>query len=622
MKRKLLVLLFTVALLTSPMVVSAAEVEPEFETVVSEPTLTPGAEQQVTIQIRNDAPEEEDFARAARQVEVEAQNSDSGIEVKSGTRLLGTLQDNDLASITVTIEVPADIPGGTHDIPLRVDYRDEGDDKTEFVDAEFRVDERPRFRIESTDSSVPVGGKGSVDVTMTNVGERAAFASAVSLTSTTPDVTFGSASSASRYVGRWKSGETRTVTYDVSVSEGAAVRNYSLSTQVEYEERGGTDGVSRSLRLGLRPLPEQTFQVENVESTFRVGQQGTLSGEIVNTGSLTVQNAVVTFQANSPSVTTGENEYAVGTLEPGDSAEFSFDATLDDSANAGPRQFSLSVNYRNDDDDQLSSAPIDVQAEVGPQQPDFEVQNVESTLRVGEEGTISGEILNTDDSQVTNAVVIFESTSPTVTPVETEYAVGTLGPGESAAFAFDTEISQSADAGPRQFTFRVRYRNTDNVQRTTDQLEVQTEVAEQSPEFDVEPVDATVAAGSGGELRLEVTNTREEVLTDISAKIYAESPLSTSDDEAFIERLEPGETREIVFDVSAGGSALEKTYPMKLDFRYDDSEGDTVISDTYQLPIEVTEQSGGGLPVPVIVGALVVVAAGGYVVYRRRQDGE
>lgn len=617
MQRKLLTIVLTVALLTSAAPVSAAE-DPRFETYVPQETVTPGVEQQLTIQLVNDAEDPEEFAGRANNVKATVRSGDTGIEVKSGTQLLGPMADGDQKQVTVAIDVPADIAGGTHELPIKVEYERNDERETQTVYATVRAEERPRFRIVSTDSTAPVGGQGSVELTVENVGERPAYASELTVSSASPEVTFGGTNQASRFTGEWAPGETRSVTYSVGVAESAGTRNYSLSAQVAYEDSGGNDGQSRSLRLGLRPLPEQTFDVRDLESTLRVGQQGTLEGRIENTGELTARNAVLVFASSSTSATVPEPEYALGTIEPGQATNFSFDVTVDSSANAGPRQFTLRVQYRNEDDDQLQSGPIDVRAQVGPQQSDFEIRNVESSLRVGEEGSLGGEVVNTGSAPVTNAVVVFQSSSQTVTPIETEYALGDLAPGKAASFDFDTEISSSADAGPRQFSFVVRYRNQDNVQRSTGELDVRTDVAPQSEEFDVEPVNASLSAGESGQFRLEVTNTRNETLSDISAKIYTESPLSASDDEAFVEELGPGETTELVFSVAAAGGATAKTYPVKMDFQYDDSDGETQISDTYNVPFRVVEAQGGGLPLPLIAVVVLVIAGGGYYLYRRR----
>jgi len=92
-------------------------------------------------------------------------------------------------------------------------------------------------------------------------------------------------------------------------------------------------------------------------------------------------------------------------------------------------------------------------------------------------------------------------------------------------------------------------------------------------------------------------------------------------DEAFVDELEPGESTEIWFEVSAAPGASVETHPVELDFRYNDERGNDRISDVTQFPIDVTESTDdGGLPITaLVVGLLVVVGVAGTVVWYRRR---
>ncbi len=621
-KNSLTILLVVVLVAGSiPVGTSAAEEleEPHFQTYVPEPKLTPGEDRTLTIQLVNDREDASIRVKDAQNVRATVKSGSTDIDIQSGTQFLGRMGEGNVTPFQVQISVPSDLDGDTYRLPIRIEYEVDGQTETDLEYAELEVDRRSRFEVRESSAQVPVGGKGTIRLEMRNVGDEEASAAAVTLESTSPEITFGEASSASRFVGEWEDDQTKTLEYDVRVSDNAAERSYMLTAQVVYEDESGRELSSKTFRIGVTPLPEQQFAVEEVNSTLRVGQEGTLEGTIVNTGTLTARNAVVVFKPESESVSASETEYAIGTLEPDQSAAFNFDVGIASEADAGPRQFTLQVKYRNEQGDQIVSRDIDVRSRVGAQRPDFTIRNVNSSLRVGSEGTLQGTVHYRGDRPVSNAVVVFESESETVTPIETEYALGRFKPGQSKPFSFDTEISSSADAGPRQFSFAVRYRNPDNVQRTSSTLDVQTRVGQDTPEFDVAGLESNVTVGGNDELRLEVTNNRDETYSDISAKIYTESPLSTSDDEAFIKELEPGESETVVFQISSSGSALEKTYPVKLDFRYDDEEGDTVISDTYQVAVQVSEQSGSSIPLPIVVGVgLLVVVSGGWFYYRRR----
>jgi hypothetical protein len=508
-----LAVLVVLSLLTVPMPVAAQE-DPHFEAYVAENTLTPGEVQTLEVTVVNRPRDLGDGVETARNVKVDFREGGRPFTILSGTKVLGRMPDGVYKTTTLRLKVHEDAPAGRYRIPVDVTHEfDLRDRDVRTTHAVVFIEPRARFRVESTESTVPIDGTGTVTVRMTNVGEETATNAAVTLQSRSADVRFGGSDAASRFVGGWEPNETRVLEYEATASEQAETRNYTLYATVDYDDDDGNPATSRELPLGVTPVPEQTFRVRNVESSLRVGEEATLTGEVVNTG----------------------------------------------------------------------------------------------------------------DRPARNAVVVFQGTTGTISAVESEYALGTLEPGAASRFQFTMEATTEAEAGPRQFTFRVRYRSVDDEQRTSDDLDVQTRVAESRDEFDVGTVNGTVVAGSSGLLQLRVTNTLDEPVTDVSAKLYVEDPITSEDDEAYVDRLAPGQSTTLTFEVGAGGSAIEKSYPVQVDFRYDDADGDTLISDTYQLPVTVeVRERGSALPVPLpLVGvgvALVVVVAG--VLYWRRRGGD
>ena len=196
------------------------------------------------------------------------------------------------------------------------------------------------------------------------------------------------------------------------------------------------------------------------------------------------------------------------------------------------------------------------------------------------------------------------------------------GFAQSAEFAFDIEVSDAAEPGPRQFTLQVQYRDSEGTQQTGDSIDAPVSIANSRDEFAVSAVNGTFKTGNGGTLSLQVTNNRNETVRDVSAKLFLDSPLSSGDDEGYISELAPGETKRVTFDLSVADAAIvNKTYPAEVDFRYETSGGDTLISDTYQVPIETMEAGSGGLPLRTISVAAVVVLLGivGAVFIRRNR---
>ncbi len=665
--KRILAVLIVVSLIVPTTALADVTGSPNLYASTSTNQFSPGEEGTLAVTLRNSGEVDSMSGAAAqsssattavttaRAVRVNVDSGSAPITVKTGAQVVqgGSIPDGQAVPTQFQIAVDQDAKPGTYHLPVHVKYTytsavtNSGNQvtqtKQETLHVTITIKKEPRFEVVSSRANLPVGGSGPVTVRLENVGHATAHNAYVTLQSNNGALSTGSASSAaasqsaasqgaasssgvslggsSTYIGDWKNGETRTITVQSSLASNAEVRSYALQAQVDYQNDNGNASQSGALVFGVTPNGKQSFDVRNAQDSLRVGQQGTLEGTIVNTGESTAHNAVAVLQlSQGANVKPAETEYRLGTIAPGDGSHFSFDLTIPPSASAGPRQYSVVVRYRNDGGDQQTSGSLDVPATVGGKQT-FAVRDVNSTLRVGDTGKLSGYIVNTGESTVHNLVVNFQTQNPNINPDETQYAVGTLKPGEKAPFSFETDVTDSADAGPRQFSLTAQYRDGDNNLHQADSADVKANVAPARDSFGVKGVNATLEQGKDGSLYVTVTNDRNETLSDISAKLFVDSPLSTSNSEAFISKLGPGESQTVLFDLSVGGSAEAKTYPAKVDFKYDLPDGSSRLSKTYQVPIDVTEPSGnGGISPALIVGALIVLAlaAGTYYLYRRR----
>jgi hypothetical protein len=266
------------------------------------------------------------------------------------------------------------------------------------------------------------------------------------------------------------------------------------------------------------------------------------------------------------------------------------------------------VVYENPSGITERSKPLQLAVDVREEQS-FAVREVHSTLSVGDDGTVTATLVNEGPTDVGNAVVVYPSEGRTLSPTETEYAVGDLASGDASTFQFEFDVGEEADAGPRMPSFVVRYRNAGGEVRRSEPIDVPVKVGPEEDPFRVEPVATTVDAGGQTTVELEVTNTGAEPLTDVEAKLFADDPLSSDNDEAFVGQLAPGESTTMTFAVGAAGGIIAKTYPVSVDFTYEDPSGDTELSDTYRVPIDVIEPSDGGVPWPILAGVGVVVVA-------------
>ncbi|REA02049.1 sialidase [Haloferax sp. Atlit-6N] len=398
--------------------------------------------------------------------------------------------------------------------------------------------------------------------------------------------------------------------------------NYQYTYQIsETTQAYSNRETSETFMVEIRVEDRPRFRVLNTSSDVLVGGDGEVSMQMVNIGSEPATDATVSLESSSPDLVFGQSSTAtrfIGEWAPGEEKTVTFDTAA--TADASTSSYALTANVAYEDVDGVPSQSNKLSVGVTPlPEQSFDLSAVETDLRVGAEGRVSGTVTNLGPETANDAVLVFQSSSPNYNVQETEYALGSLEPNESSDFRFDIDVSESADPGSRQLSYYVSYQNGDGDDRKSKTLNTRAEIAEQRDEFTLSTSDATVDIGSSGIVTVELTNNGDETLTNINAKAYASDPLSLSDDEAFIESLEPGESTEIKFQTSVAGSALEKDYPLSVDFQYERPNGDTEISQSYKFPVTAASPDGGsGLSLPIIgIGALLVIG-GAVVIYRRR----
>jgi hypothetical protein len=459
----------------------------------------------------------------ARGVTVDIRDNNTPFDVSTGTVSVGNIPTGTVQSGPISITVPDNIEPGAYTIPVEYEYDytriisydstgAEYNDFTESVSGSItiRVREQAQFEVVDQETTAQIGDTTDISITLENTGTRPASDASVSASSRSDELTFGTGSgSSTAYAGStWEPNEQRTVNYSVALANDATQRAYTLDLNVDYTDTDGIDQTSRTLKAGVPTVSAQDFDVENVESSLRVGKEGRFEATIINQGPQSISAPVATLKSNNQN---------------------------------------LNIN-------------------------------------------------------------------------NPEFALPDIAPGEQARVNYSVDVSSAADAAVQQFNIQVAYDNQNGDRRTSDPIPANARIRQQQDQFTVVPVNETAIAGQETTLKLRVTNNGEEPLRSIEGKAFLDDPLSSSDDEVFIDRLGPGETTNVTVALSVGSGALEKTYPFSIDFQYETADGDTEVSKTYNVPIQVKQvEDDGGLPLPLIGGVAVLVLGGGIVWYTRRE---
>jgi sialidase-1 len=396
---------------------------------------------------------------------------------------------------------------------------------------------------------------------------------------------------------------------------------YQQTFRISYDSTGIEDTQeftrTRSGSITVEIKEDARFEVVGINGTAQVGDDSEVEVSLRNTGTQAARNANVvavsrsaalTFDSASRQAGASESAANVGDWEPGEVQTVTYQTVL--SADASVREYVLDLRVDYEDESGIEQTARSLTAGVDsiPEQS-FALSNVTSSLRVGEEGDIVGTVENEGPQAVNSVVVRYADDVETLVPVERSVAVGALDAGESATFTLPVEVSSEARSGAKSISFDVRYRTADNERRTYDKLDVRATVAPKRNTFDVRLVNRTIEAGGSRVLAVEVTNNLDETVTDVEGRLFANDPLDTGGtDTGYIASLDPGETTTVTFELTAAGSATpNKTYPISFDFRYDDREGNSYLTDTVRVPVDVTAPPEGGLPLVPLGGAAVLV---------------
>lgn len=535
---------------------------------------------------------------------VVVERSGAGLQPRETQFPVGDLAPDETATFRFPADVSGDADPGPQFVGFRVRYRGQGDEvrTSDPLDASVDVAAEQSFRVSVDESSLQVGDTGTVRGVVVNTGERPVENAALVVTDNRSDVRPREAEYA---LGTLRPGERARFEFTADVPRTAGAGPRLLGFRVRYRDDRDDVRLSDTLDARVPVAGERVFELRDVTTDLRVGERGQVRAALVNTGVGTATDATLLYTANgtlqplSPAA-------AAGTLDPGDSTNVSFTFDVPRTADPGQRPLTFRVRYRGRDDELRTSAPLETGVRVAPEQT-FALRNVTSTLRVDDTGSLRAELVNTGAVNASGVVLVVEETATTLVARETEYAVGSLAPGETAPVSFRADVTADAEPGPRLVTFRVRYRGQADRLQQSDPLDARVAVAPERDEFRVTPVNATVPVGGSTVVTLRVENRESEPLRDVRARLFVDDPLSTDDEEAFVPRLGPGETETLRFSVAAGGGATPKTYPLLVDFSYRDASGDSVLSDTYFVPVTVTERPPRRLPFGLSVGAIAVV---------------
>lgn len=236
---------------------------------------------------------------------------------------------------------------------------------------------------------------------------------------------------------------------------------------------------------------------------------------------------------------------------------------------------------------------------------DDEIDNdVESYGNTTTLSMVSQELLS--DRKITTANSITAVLSPTNpnAPFEIEadtLLLGSLNSGKSLEepAQFPIKIYDNAKAGTYELELYMTYRYQKDSAVTppygdtfywyeeANDSAILTIVIEEEPYFKINRTDANLTAGEEGFVNVTYTNMGDVVAYECIARISVVEPFSTTDDQAYLGNLEPGESKTALFKVDVEEDATPKTYSINSEVKYEDVNDDIQYSKLLKAVVDV-----------------------------------
>ncbi|WP_122088121.1 COG1361 S-layer family protein [Halalkalicoccus subterraneus] len=518
----------------------------------------------------------------------------------------------------------------------------------------------PEFEAYTPDNTVEPGEDTSIAVTLENQGsidtdgEDAEEQAVTEARDVTAELGTGDApisvSTAETRVGTVPQGLTTTESFGITVDGDATPGTYEVPVELTYTYTPEVDGddeadeITTTETVTTEIVVEESsqFAIEGATSDVNVGSSTESQIDITNTGPEDASEAVVTLEAPDTGldITSQSTDIYIGDWAAGETEAIDFVAELDEDALPQDYTIYATVEYLDENGNEQTSRQLRTGIPTSEGQ-EFSVDGVDSELWVGEDGQMTGEITNDGPNTAENVVVTLGDgggggdgqlggilsgigggdssvgLSENINPRETQYTVGTLESGESASFEFPLAVSSEAEAGTQTVQLNTRYRNPGGDVQTADPIDATIDVEGEREIFALEAGtsadgnetlgNATFDPGTTDTLEIRVTNDYDQTLTNVRAQTFVDDPLAIADGEAFVPEIEPGETEVLRFDLEVTDGADPQTYPVEMDFQYDDEENSGQLSSTYRVPVTVNEPADDGLPWLLVVVGLVVV---------------
>ncbi|MEM1579071.1 MAG: S-layer protein [Archaeoglobaceae archaeon] len=299
--------------------------------------------------------------------------------------------------------------------------------------------------------------------------------------------------------------------------------------------------------------------------------------------------------------------YYIGDLKPGEVKKAQFHISLD-VASGGVYPVKAKLVYTDEYGNLKESDPVTFGIKI-LSKPQISVISTESSVYVNSKGDLIIEMISNANLQDASARI---SVSAPISALSTECYIGDIEAGKNFSAVFRLKASNEAKATKYPAEIYLKFKAGEEYIET-DAVKIGIEV---KPEIEFEVLGIPeIFAGEEKIIQFGVKNLGTAEVKDATARLFAVSPFSSSDDTAFIGALKPGEVANVSFKVMVERDATPKLYALNLEVKYRAENGEWIISKPSKAVINVKSMPANYLLYLIVIVAIV----GGAIYYLRKR---
>jgi hypothetical protein len=316
--------------------------------------------------------ERDDLPNTAKFLTVSLDSGDAPLIIKSDPQMLGDLKGSSTVKCVITTKVDTDAASGSYNLPLTLKYtymyeaEQYGLDTIQYYYKEknetfsLPIKIRPELKISVISAEAEhlnAGTEGFVTLVVKNSGHENGKNAIIKIVRNDKSPILPTASNT--YIGDFSVNQTVTSRFKVSVSGEAEEQTYPLDVLVNYENSEGEQVTSDVETIGLHIGKKIDFNVVSAASSLFPGQKKVIKVQYSNIGGAPAYNAQARISSVDP-FTSNDDTAFLGTLEPGETRDASFEISVDKSATIKEYALDSEVRYRDSLDNSLISDPMKV----------------------------------------------------------------------------------------------------------------------------------------------------------------------------------------------------------------------------------------------------------------------